>query len=475
MKAMLLIAYYYPPYASSGVWRPYFFAKHLAALGWRTTVLTIRKEDCIGDESGVDIPLPGTIEVRARFFAFRKWIERWGRRIWPAREHVAKEKGEGARADGKGSRHRMRCCASDLVEEMLLYPDDQVGWIVNAVRAGRRAAKTFGCDVIYATGSPWSSLLAGALLKFLLRRPLVVEFRDPWLGNAYHRRKFRLTDGMDFWLERWVLRTADSVITLTRELGEAMCKRHGLWLDEKLLTVTNGYERLPFSQDAHVRQPSTGDPFRIIHAGNLYAKRDVGSLLDALLGLVQTGQLSADYIRLDLIGEVELIDPKIETMLDEHPLCDMVHISPRIPFAACQQRLASSDLLLILQPDAPLQIPRKLFDYLAFDKPILAIASGGATANLIRNEGLGEVVANESIAIQEALARAYQAFRAGRLKGPPARTRARFDNVALAKRVDQILTELTGGSGKGEEGLRVESSEIEEQHLEIASVGDSEA
>lgn len=474
MRSILLIAYYFPPYASSGGWRPYFFAKHLAALGWRSIVLTIREEDCIGNESGIEIPLPGTIEIRTRFFALRRWIEQWGRRLWPARERAARGGGT-PRSDVQSRRRRLRCLASDWVEEMLLYPDDQVGWVVNAVRAGRRAARASGCDVIYATGTPWSSLLAGALLKFLLRRPLIVEFRDPWFGNAYHRRKFRLTDAMDFWLERWVLRRADRVITLTRELGEAMIGRHGLWLGEKLVTVTNGYERLPWRQSRQVSLPSGDDPFRIIHAGKLYGKRDVGPLLEALLALVRTGQLPADGIRLDLIGEVEIIDPKIESMLEASPLRDMVCISPRVPFTECQQRLAFSDLLLILQPDAPLQIPRKLFDYLAFDKPILAIAADGATANLIRSERLGDVVENESGAIQVALARAYQAFRVGQLSGPQTAGRARFDNVALAKRMDQLLAELVRLPDAGKERQQTEGGDVEGHRSEVASVGEPEA
>ena len=472
MRAILLIAYYFPPYASSGVWRPYFFAKHLAALGWHTTVLTIREEDCIGDESGVELPLPGTIEIRTRFFALRRWIETWGRRLWPSRERVAS--GGGTRSDVQSRRHGLRCLVSDWVEELLLYPDDQVGWMINAVRAGRRAARALGCDVIYATGTPWSSLLAGAFLKFLLRRPLIVEFRDPWFGNAYHRRKFRLTDGMDFWLERWVLRRADRVVTLTQELGEAMVGRHGLWLEEKLVTVTNGYERLPWRPNRHASLPAGDDPFRVIHAGNLYGKRDVGPLLEALLDWVQTQQLPADGIRLDLIGEVEIIDPKIAFMLEASPLRDMVRISSRVPFTACQQRLEAADLLLIIQPDAPLQIPRKLFDYLAFDKPILAIAAGGATANLMRRERLGEVVVNERGAIQMALDRAYQAFRVGQLKGPQAAARCRYDNAALAKRMDQILSELIRMPDAGKEGPQTEPGDVEGYRSKVAAVGEPE-
>ncbi len=474
MKTILLIAFYFPPYASSGAWRPYFLAKHLATFGWRTTVLTVREEDCIGDESGVEIPLQGTIEIRTRFFELRRWIEKWGRRVWPAWGNSLSE--DNTQSNAQSGRHSLRCLASDLVEEMLLYPDDQVGWIINAVRAGRKAARVSRCDVIYATGTPWSSLLAGTFLKLLLRRPLIVEFRDPWYGNPYHRRKFRLVDVLDLLMERWVVWSADRVITLTKELGEAMISQHGLWLGEKLVTVTNGYEEfLHPMDDAHVSLPSGHGQFRVIHAGKLYGKRDVGPLFEALLDLIQTGQLPIDGIRLDLIGEVDIIDPKIEVMLEELPLCDVVCISPRVPFKECQQRLEASDLLLILQPDAPLQIPRKLFDYLAFDKPILAIASGGATANLIRNQRLGEVVANEREAIREALANAYQSFRVGNLKGPQAEARFRFDNAALAKKMGDILTELIQTSEGEKEMQLVELDNVESRLSEVVQVGETDA
>ncbi len=254
-----------------------------------------------------------------------------------------------------------------------------------------------------------------------------------------------------------------------------MIGRHGLWLEEKLVTVTNGYERLPLRQNSHASLPAGNDPFRVIHAGTLYGKRNVGPLLEALLDLVQTGQLPADGIRLDLIGEVEIIDPKIEVMLKELPLRDVVCISPRVPFTECQQRLEASDLLLILQPDAPLQIPRKLFDYLAFDKPILTIASAGATANLIRGERLGKVVANEKEAIQEALASAYQSFRVGNLQGPQAKARSRFDNAVLAKKMGDILTELIQTSGGEKEMQLAESDNVESRLSEVVQAGEPDA
>jgi hypothetical protein len=53
--------------------------------------------------------------------------------------------------------------------------------------------------------------------------------------------------------------------------------------------------------------------------------------------------------------------------------------------------MAEADVLVVIQPDAELQVPGKLFEMLAFRKPILGITGPGETANLIRCFQLGQI------------------------------------------------------------------------------------
>ncbi len=439
-RTILLIAYYFPPNQTSGAWRPYFLVKHLAALGWRSIVITIPEEDGCGDKSVTESDVPGMIAIRIGFANARKWLTKIGRTVWPKRKGiVATDSTRSAETDARSSLRRL---LSDLIEENCLYPDDKVGWALKAALSGKRADAMYGCDVIYATGKPWSSLLVGAILKQILHKPLVVEFRDPWYDNPYDQRRFFWANMLDLMLEGWVIRRADRVVTLTKEMGEAMVSRHGDRIRDKLTPITNGYTVPSPVSTAHFPPSRPGNgTFSLIHAGELYGKRNVRPLLEALSDLICAGVIPLGKVKLDLLGADHLDDHKVDVLLQQPPLSEVVTVTPRVSFAECHKRLATSDLLLILQPDAPLQIPRKLFDYLAYGRPILAIASPGATASLMREEHLGKVVENHREEIGNALAAAYRSFVAGEMQGPTVEACALHTNMAVAGRVDTLLRE----------------------------------
>src|SRR5262249_14531911 len=57
----------------------------------------------------------------------------------------------------------------------------------------------------------------------------------------------------------------------------------------------------------------------------------------------------------------------------------------------------SSDLLILLAPDQPYEIPGKAYEYLATGVDILALTQDGATADLMWKTGGGTVVEPENI------------------------------------------------------------------------------
>lgn len=71
-------------------------------------------------------------------------------------------------------------------------------------------------------------------------------------------------------------------------------------------------------------------------------------------------------------------------------------------------------MLLVIQPDTHLQVPGKLFEYVFFQRPILALTGPGATADLVRRYGLGLVVpADQAEGIAEAVADLHARFKQG--------------------------------------------------------------
>ena len=66
-----------------------------------------------------------------------------------------------------------------------------------------------------------------------------------------------------------------------------------------------------------------------------------------------------------------------------------VEVIAPIPHRACLQEIMYADVMLIVQPVTPVQIPAKIFEYIATQKPILAVSAAGATADIVLDNKLG--------------------------------------------------------------------------------------
>jgi glycosyltransferase involved in cell wall biosynthesis len=138
-------------------------------------------------------------------------------------------------------------------------------------------------------------------------------------------------------------------------------------------------------------------------------------------------------------------------------LSQFVRHVPSLPHAACLARLYEADVLLVVQPDTATQVPGKLYEYLYVGKPILAMATEGATARIVREAELGAVVNSGDVdGIAEALIALYRRARSGETAVPSAARDvllARHDARALTQELDQVLRGCVSASrARGDRG-----------------------
>jgi hypothetical protein len=169
-------------------------------------------------------------------------------------------------------------------------------------------------------------------------------------------------------------------------------------------------------------------------------------LLEAVLQLRDKGLVRSGRFELRLVGTM---DPAFgaEHFVARHALGELVRILPPTDRAGSLRLMAASHVLLLIQPGTQLQVPGKLFEYLPFRRHLLALASPtGATADLVRNYGLGLIAAAEDVdAIQAALQRFVEDFEAGRLDGIDATAAlTAFDGRGLTGRLADVFTSLEG-------------------------------
>jgi glycosyltransferase involved in cell wall biosynthesis len=121
----------------------------------------------------------------------------------------------------------------------------------------------------------------------------------------------------------------------------------------------------------------------------------------------------------------------------------MVRIEPPIAHDQYLKALSSSDVLLLIQPDTDLQVPSKLFEYMAIGKPVLALADSGATSDIVQEYGNGMVVKpNDVIAIKNAIIKLLKPERSAENNEVPHGERiVKWSAAMTSQKLDSVLRE----------------------------------
>jgi glycosyltransferase involved in cell wall biosynthesis len=124
-------------------------------------------------------------------------------------------------------------------------------------------------------------------------------------------------------------------------------------------------------------------------------------------------------------------------------LADRVELIEYVPRRRSLALQRDSDALLLLIPDAGGRgrgiLSGKVFEYLAAERPVLAVVPpDGAAAQLIRETGAGVVAAPADVAgIRDALLELHGRWRAGKLDGTPLSPEWR-EQLSRAARVEDL-------------------------------------
>jgi glycosyltransferase involved in cell wall biosynthesis len=201
-------------------------------------------------------------------------------------------------------------------------------------------------------------------------------------------------------------------------------------------TITNGCDFDDFAGIEYRR----AERFRITHTGSFFGKRSPRPFLEALA--------SSDLdVVARFVGDFRSADRE---WAEELGLGDRLELHPYVPRRRSLELQRDSEALLLLIPEAAGRgrgvLSGKVFEYLAAERPILAVVPpDGAAASLIRETGAGVVAPPDDVeAIREALSGLVARHRAGKLNGTPlaAADRERLSRVRRSEELADLLRSL---------------------------------
>jgi glycosyltransferase involved in cell wall biosynthesis len=432
---VLMITVDFPPPATMAGETCAQIARHLPLHGWEPVVLAARHPGgATGHGSGSGDTLPTVIRVGSLphpIFVYRRLAAL--RRARPA----------AAQGIDAAQWSPPRRGLKRWILSMLQVPDVYSGWIPPAVIAGLRAIRRYRVSHLFSASPHSSGHLVGLALARLSGLPWTAQFQDPWTfppDAVWHNMTLvsPLSARLETALERMVVRRADTVACVTEPHRLWMRRQHPDAPEAKIVTIPNGYDGPEWERvDAELGRTGgrRDDRFVITYAGNIYLKRNPAPVFRALRSLIDSGDVARERIQVDLLGQCDVAaGSRVTSLAAACGLADRVTITGPLPREEALLRVARSDLLLLLAEELTLQIPGKTYEYLRARRPILALTSAGAPADLLRRTGGAWVVDPDD---QEGIVAAVREAYRLRRDGLPAPTPdpdlvARFDRRILA-------------------------------------------
>ncbi len=376
LRRILMIAEKFPPHATSGTARPYFFARHLPEFGYRPVVLTSPLLRGEASDPALLRDLPDDVEiVRAvrPMAAARAAVasEPWGR-VPPAGDETTA--GEVPKPPGISARvSRMRATAAWFA---LWHLD----WLPPAFVRGVATARRDGVELVWVTAPHMKNLVLGYALSRRLRKPLIVDLRDPWTYGSLWRPVSPLAEKIERgWAEK-ILREASLIVfasPLTQQETEARFPE----LRGRCTTITNGYSKAE-AAITPLRGGFAGK-FLLRHTGALSARRTPDVLLRALRLVLERQPALRSTLHLEFVG-----DPGgHEARLSDSGRAPCVSARGQVSRAESLALMRGADVNVLLQTVTAGTdvIAGKTFDYLAAEKPVLAaVDPAGGDAWLLR-------------------------------------------------------------------------------------------
>lgn len=401
MKKALLIAYHFPPLGGGGVFRTLKFTKYLPEFGYQPYVLTVKNPMYREKDTTLikEIPVEAGIH---RTFSFEHRILRVPRLL-------------------------------NINLKWFYMPDQNIGWLPFGAFTGAKLVKKENIDVIYATSPIWTSLLIGLLIKEKTKKPLLIDFRDPWTDNPFIKYPTKFQLSLERKMEKTVLTQADYV-TVATDLMKTNLIRKYPFIKSKIETITNGFDPDDFK---NLKIHKKTGKFTITYVGSIYGLLTAKPFLIALKELMEERKGFKEKVEVIFAGNCGKETPQL---VREFRLEENVRFVGYVPHRKSLEFMVNAQALLLLITIEGLEGERiltgKLFEYLASRKPIIALVpENGLAANVIKSLNAGTVISPRDIQrIKKAITSYFDQWTEGTLSA----TTNDMRNVTLYNR--KVLT-----------------------------------
>lgn len=376
-KRVLIITYYWPPSAGSGVQRWLKFAKYLPDYGWDPVIFTPENPDFELKDPLMEKDVSPHMEV-LKF------------PIWEPYQVLRMLKKEKISDPGILIEKKQKSWFDKVaiwIRANAIIPDPRVYWVKPSIKFLGQLMESNNFQAIITTGPPHSMHLIGRDLRRRYGIPWLADFRDPW-----STWEFLDTLPMIDWvksrhrkLEASVFEEADALVTISPTFQQEMEKL----AEKKIEVITNGFDPVDLPSDFSL-SPPTSETLEIVYTGVIDAIRDP---MPFLLAMKEVFGQTKNKVKLTFVGRVS--QQVKNSVMEDSWLSSHVELAGYVPHEAVFQYYEKAHVLLLIltnTKNAKGNIPGKLFEYMATGRKIVALGDpDGDSSQILRKAKAGEV------------------------------------------------------------------------------------
>jgi glycosyltransferase involved in cell wall biosynthesis len=409
MHKVLIITYYWPPSGGAGVQRWLKFVKYLRNFGWEPVIYTPLNPEFPAIDETLAKDVPADIKVIRT-------------PIWEPYRFYKKISGKKNNAKiNSGFLNDKK--SSGIVDQLsvwirgnLFIPDARKFWIKPSVRFLTKYLKENHVDAIVSTGPPHSMHLIASKLKERLQIPWLADFRDPWTDIDYYKelKISSFADHKHKRLELKIIKSCSEMVVVTAD----MKKNYQKMGRDNIHLITNGFD----PDDMMVNGVITDTKFSISHMGTLPPSLNLKGLWQALSELSASLPSFSDNLEIKLVGK---IDQSVTNDLSTYKLIEHLTAVEYVSHEKVAKLMKQSAILLLVinkdSPNAKGIVTGKFFEYLASERPILAIGpTDGDLAHMLDESEAGNIAAyDDPEQIKKIISLMYEKYLQNDLKNHP--------------------------------------------------------
>jgi len=270
------------------------------------------------------------------------------------------------------------------IRQCLSVPDSSYFWIWYGYRPAVDIIKKENIDIVLSSSPPHSVHVLASRIARKTGRPHIVDFRDLWTQNtSYEELNLPLfLKRRDRNFERKILRNARTITVNTETFKNQLIENNRFLNSEQIEVIANGVDPDDFRDMLSEVKPN--NKFTMLYTGSLYGRhRNPQFFLEAVRNWIDKKPEIKSQIKIVFIGNWT---PEFYSLIDKYNLSEIVDRKGWMPQTEALKATFTANLLLLFQgfdPALSAAIPRKLFEYMITNKPIMAFAPPGEIPNVI--------------------------------------------------------------------------------------------